>query len=335
MKICIPFKPGDVGGTSIFMRKFMEGLLQNDIEVTTNIDDDYELLFVIISHDGFFNKKIQEKKRDGVKIVQRLDGVLTFATSNFFYPLRNFGMKYVHNKLADYIIFQSEYSKFLCDRYLGKPHCDWSVIYNGVDIDKFSPEGDQYQSNTEFTLLSVGAFRRKVTLWPLIKAMKYIKKEVSDIQLLLIGPVKSNLRKLIPQNSSYIKYMGSIPNDKIPFYERDADAFVFPIRSASPNAILESIACGLPVACYDIGSNRDVLGDNEAGVLADSGFEKKVWLYFMMMPDPKNMADAVLEVLDNNERYRKKARERAVRLFSLDKMVNGYIKVFEKVLERD
>ena len=335
MKICIPFKPADTGGTSIFMRKFTEGLMKKGVEVTTDIDDDYELLFVIVSYDGFFNKKLQEKKREGIKIIQRLNGLYTFATSNFFYPVKNFGMKYVHNKLADYIIFQSEYSKFLCDKYLGKPRCDWSVIYNGVDIEKFSPEGDQYHPNTEFTLISVCGFRRKVTLWPLIKAMEFIEKEVSDIQLLLVGPVKSNLRKLIPQNNSYIKYMGSIPNDKIPFYERGADAFVFPIRSASPNALLESIACGLPVACYDIGSNRDVLGDNEAGVLADSGFEKKIWPYYMIMPNPKNIADAVLKVLDDSERYRKKARERAVKLFPLDKMVNEYVKVFEKVLEGD
>ena len=335
MKICIPFKPSDVGGPSIFMQNFMEGLIKKGIEVTTDIDDEYELLFVIISYDMFFNKKLQEKKKKGIKIVQRLNGLYTFATSNFFYPLHNFGMKYVHNKLADYIIFQSRYSKFLCDRYLGKPRCDWSVIYNSVNVQNFSPDGDHYHSNTEFTLISVCGFRRKVTLWPLIKAMEYIKKEISDIQLILIGAVNSNLRKLIPQNSSYIKYMGSIPNDNIPFYERGADAFVFPIRSASPNVLLESIACGLPVACYDIGSNREIVGDNEAGVLADSGFEKKVWLYYMMMPNPKNLAEAVLKVLDDNERYRKKARERAVRLFSVDRMVNEYINVFEKVLEGD
>lgn len=335
MKICIPFKPGDVGGTSIFMRKFVEGLMKKGVEVTTDIDDNYELLFVIISYDGFFNKKLQEKKEKGVKIVQRLDGVLTFATSYFFYPLRNFGMKCVHNKIADYIIFQSEYSKFLCDKYLGKPRCDWSIIYNGVDLQKFSPKGDQYHFNTENTLISVCGFRRKVTLWPLIKAMEYIKKEVSDIQLILIGPIKSNLRKLIPPNNSHIKYIGSLPNDKLPFYERGADAFIFPIRSASPNVLLESISCGLPVACYDIGSNREVLGDNEAGALADSGFEKKVWRYYMMMPNPKNMADTVLKVLDDDVQYRKKARERAVKLFSLDKMVNEYLKVFDKVLNND
>lgn len=335
MKICIPFKPGDVGGTSIFMRKFRAGLMKQGIEVTTNIDDEYELLFVIVAHDGFFNKKLQEKKREGVKIVQRLDGVLTFATSNFGYPLKNFGMKYVHNKLADHIIFQSEYSKFLCDRYLGKPRCDWTIIYNGVDILKFCPEGDQYNPCASYTLISVCGFRRKVTLWPLIKAMEYIKKEVSDAQLLLIGPVNSNLRKLIPHNNSHIKYMSTIPNDKIPYYVRGADAFVFPIRSASPNAILESIACGLPVACYDIGSNREILGNNEAGVLADSGFEKKVWRYFMMMPNPRNLAEAVLKLLEDSEQYRKKARERAVKSFSLDKMTKEYINVFEKVLEKD
>ena len=33
MKICIPFKPGDTGGTYIFMRKFVEGLMKKGVEV--------------------------------------------------------------------------------------------------------------------------------------------------------------------------------------------------------------------------------------------------------------------------------------------------------------
>jgi glycosyltransferase involved in cell wall biosynthesis len=332
MKICIPFKPSDVGGTSIFMRKFVEGLMKRGVEVTTNIDDKYELLFVIISHDGFFNKKLQEKKREGIKIVQRLDGVLTFATSNFFYPLKNFGMKYVHNKLADYIIFQSEYSKFLCDKYLGKPCCDWSIIYNGVDIGKFSPMGDGFEYGAKRSLFTASRFRRSQQIIPMIKAVDILIKEIENLEFVIAGPVEPKLMSFIPKDSKYVRYLGKIKNEDLPFYERLADVFIFStLNPPCPNAVIEAISCGLPVAGYNTGAMPELVG-NEAGLLAE---HKSNDLYRFSKANPEKLADVTLKILEDDERYKKQARERAVKLFSLDKMVNEYVKVFEKVLEGD
>jgi len=332
MKICIPHKPHAVGGPSIFVKNLKEGLTEHGVSLTYDIDDKYDLLLVISTYDGFLNRKLRKKKSEGVKIVQRLDGIYTFATSKFLYPLYNFGMKYVLHNLADHVIYQSKYSKFLCDKFLGKPQVDWSIIYNGVDVKKFNPNGEKYEFDKEFTLFAMNIFRRRIALYPILKAFNHIKSQLYDVQLVIAGPIKNELHKLLPRNDEHIKHLGEIPHDQVPLYERGADVFMFPIRSACPNLLIESIACGLPVACYDIGSNREILGDNKAGVLCDPSVEKKVYLYFMLMPDPKNLAKATLKVLDKLAYFRKSARERAVRLFSLEKMVGNYIKVFEKVL---
>ena len=317
------------------MRKFVNGLEGRGSEVTTNIDDNYDLILVIADYDGSYDRTVQEKKKKGVKVVHRLDGVMTFATSKFLFPRQNLRMKYVLHNVTDYVIYQSKYSKFLCDKYLGKPKCNWSIIYNGVDTQQFSPEGERYRpAKTQFTLLSVSRFSRKITLWPLIKTMEHIKREGSDIQLLLVGPINHDLQRMIPKNDTFIKYIGKVPNEEVTFYVRGADAFMFPIRSAGPNVLLESMACGLPVACYDCGSNREVLGDNEAGVLADPGLEGKLYLYCTMMPSPQKLAAATLKILFNPEPYKKAARKRAVELFSVDRMVDEYIRVFKQVLNK-
>lgn len=325
---------GDTGGPSVFMRKIMEGLIKRGIGVTLDIDDSCDLILVIVQYDRFFNRKLQEKKKKKIKIIQRLDGVLTFGTSKFLYPVYNFGMKYVLKNLADYVVYQSYYAKFLCDRFLGKSPCKWSIIYNGVDVKKFTPNGETHRSNKTHTLFTLGGFRRKVTLFPIIKAFEYIKKEVPDVKLVIAGPIRHRFYKYIPKGDEHIEYLAKIPNGRVAYYMRGADVFMFSIRSACPNVLLESIACGLPVACYDIGSNREILGYNEAGILVDSGLEGKLYLYFQIMPDPKRLSRAALKILVDPIPYRKMARERAERLFSLDLMIDKYIEVFEKVLDK-
>lgn len=334
MKIWSSLKPHKASGPHIFAKHLEDGLRDKGIDVTYDIEDDYDLMLIIATYDMFFNKKIKEKKNEGVKIVQRLNGVYTFGTSNIFYPLRNFGMKYVLHNLADYIIYQSEYSKFLCDKYLGKPNREWSIIYNGVDFNLFNPEGERYNYDAQYTLFCITDFGRGVTFYPLIKAMTYLKEELSDVQLVLAGPMNSRYKQTL-ENKPYIKYIGRIPNNEVPLYEREADCFIYSIRGAGDWTLIEAMACGLPIACYDIGCNRELIGNNEAGILADSGIEKYLWKYFMLLPNSKNLANAVIKVLENRERYSSQARKRTVKYFSVDKMVNEYVKVFEKVLERD
>jgi len=239
---------------------------------------------------------------------------------------------YALHKLADFVVYQSYYSKRLCDRFLGKAKVPWSIIHNGVEIDKFTPAGKGYDYGDGYILFSLGAFRRKIALYPVLKAYTYLKDKLDRVKLVIAGPIHKRLYYLLPKSKDII-YLGKIAYDKVPFYERGASVFLFPIRSACPNVLIESIACGLPVACYDIGSNREILGNNAAGVLCDSGIEKKFYLYLMLMPNPRNLAEAALEVINNLDNYKKSARRRAERLFRLEIMVSKYVKVFKRVLE--
>ena len=68
MKICIPFAVQDVGGTSMFFKKFTESLRARDIKVTHNPNDEYDILFVIASCPLRIVFQCKKRKK---KIVQR------------------------------------------------------------------------------------------------------------------------------------------------------------------------------------------------------------------------------------------------------------------------
>ena len=47
-------------------------------------------------------------------------------------------------------------------------------------------------------------------------------------------------------------------------------------------------------------------------------------------PDPEKLAKAAIKILEKIERYKKAARRRCVEMFSIEKMTDKNMKVFEK-----
>ena len=40
---------------------------------------------------------------------------------------------------ADHVLFQSRFSKESSDLFLGEPEAEWEILYNAVDVDRFTP----------------------------------------------------------------------------------------------------------------------------------------------------------------------------------------------------
>ncbi|MBM3136822.1 MAG: glycosyltransferase [Chloroflexi bacterium] len=94
------------------------------------------------------------------------------------------------------------------------------------------------------------------------------------------------------------------------------------INAACPNSVIEALACGLPVVSYATGSIPELVGQ-EGGITVPYG--ANYWK--LEAPKTEPLAKAAAQVLDNQEKFRKHARKRAEENFSLDVMVERYLKV--------
>ena len=80
------------------------------------------------------------------------------------------------------------------------------------------------------------------------------------------GPELDGFRRSYPQ----VLFTGAKFGEDLARYFAGADVFVFPsLTDTFGLVLLESMACGVPVAAYPVMGPRDVIGDSGAGILSD------------------------------------------------------------------
>ncbi|MGE0350299.1 glycosyltransferase family 4 protein [Hydrogenophaga sp.] len=81
-----------------------------------------------------------------------------------------------------------------------------------------------------------------------------------------VGPMQSALRHRYP----YVHWLGVLPRHELARLYAAADVFVFPGRGETSGlAMLEAMACGVPVAAYPVAGPMQVIGDSGGGAMRD------------------------------------------------------------------
>jgi glycosyltransferase involved in cell wall biosynthesis len=96
-----------------------------------------------------------------------------------------------------------------------------------------------------------------------------------------------------------------------------------------PNAVLEALACGLPVLYSASGGVPEQVGDRAGvGLPVPETFEEDV------TPDPVAMAEGMARVIAGRAGMAQAARERAVARFDLKDWLNRHDAVFHQQLKK-
>ena len=212
------------------------------------------------------------------------------------------------------------------------------IVYNGVETNFFHPNQTQKDrirqslaiSDNEKILLFFSFVTKQKGLHLLIKALPGILKENNYVKLLVVGEgdYLTEAKQLVGQLGleSYVVFTGYIPREKAPDYINASEIFILPTlrQEGMPFSLLEAMACGKPVIASRIGGIHSVIDDGVNGVLIPPGDISKLVEKTIFLLDNKDFANK----LANN------AREKAVKKFSLEKMIDETIKVFELAITR-
>jgi glycosyltransferase involved in cell wall biosynthesis len=181
------------------------------------------------------------------------------------------------------------------------------IIHHGVDVELFNPL--IYTKEHAKRSLNL-PLNKKVILWnarlspekrleTLLYALPHVIKEFKDILVLVktratVKNYEIKVKRLVSRLglSTYVIFdNGWTPLNNMPMYYRAADIYVntSTTEAFGSLAMLEAMACGLPVIANDASSNPEALGDS--GLLCNRN-------------DSLDLAEKILKIL-TEERYAK------------------------------
>lgn len=167
---------------------------------------------------------------------------------------------------ADRIITISEFSKKEIVDRLGYPQKNISVVYPGVDIDRYRPMPVGEETMERFglnpdakTILYVGMEQPRKNLPVLIKAFERLRRSGVNAKLLKIGrPHRMEDRKILMDAirehglQKDVVIIDYVPEEELPLVYNIADLLVFPSSYEGFGLPpLEAMACGCPVITSD------------------------------------------------------------------------------------
>ncbi|MCH5303922.1 MAG: glycosyltransferase family 4 protein [Ruminococcus sp.] len=185
------------------------------------------------------------------------------------------------------------------------------VFPNGFDsrkfylMDKCEARKQLGFPEDKFIVAFTGAFTERKGIDKLNNALK----RCNDVYSVFLG-----YGELKPDCDN-ILFCGKVSNDKVALYLNAADVFVLPTKGEGCcNAIVEALACGLPVISSDLSFNDDVLNENNS-IRID-------------VEDERQIANAITKLKDDKE-LRIKLSKGAIecsRTFDIDERANNILK---------
>lgn len=204
-----------------------------------------------------------------------------------------------------------------------------SVIPNGVDVRKFYPLSREdarsklgLKRNGKYVLF-VGRLHEVKGLSYLFQALGILKKRNAlsfETILLGDGPLLSDLMKQVDSLGikDRVVFKGAKPNSELPLWMNACNVLCLPsIWEGQPCVILESLACGTPVAASRVGGIPELI-DESNGMLSEP-------------ENPSSIAEALEECIRKS--WNSTLIAEKMKGFSWESSAHAYIALFDRVVK--
>ena len=202
------------------------------------------------------------------------------------------------------------------------------TIPNGITTKALSPEqvadfAEENELSQKLTFLFVGTVIPRKGVSTLIQFIS--RESLQNAQLIVCGRLAKQehyeeLQELIHELGcqSRVRFCGITPPSEIPYYMALSDFYITASEfEGRPNSVLEAMASGLVVLASDIPAHRELIRDNDTGIL-------------FTLEDLDSLDQRMRELLRFQERYTSLAcaAKKEVQGFSWKGAAQSYLNIF-------
>ncbi len=201
------------------------------------------------------------------------------------------------------------------------------VIPNFVDTERFRPgSGPRWPDRPggKRILVHASNFRPVKRVADVVRAFAEIQKSLpAKLMMVGEGPDRAHGQAVAEDLgcAADIDWLGS--RDGIEEVLQQADLFLSASETESFGlSMLESMSCGVPCVSTDVGGVGEVLGDTSRQT---------------PLGDPSALAQVAVHLLSDADLYRQacqNVRQRAVEQFATDRVMDRYLELYQRVLDR-
>lgn len=343
-RICIVPKVSGVGGMVSFRHRLTAKLAQRGVQVSDELGADRCDAVLVVGGTRQL-AGLWRQRQQGARIVQRLDGMNWLhrrVRTGLRHTLRaeygNWSLNFIRTRLADGIVYQSEFARGWWERAYGAVPAAAGVIHNGVDLSVFTPHGPGEPPQDAWRILLVegslmGGYELGLeTAFGLAERVSeglrdaHSRFDPRGVELMVVGRVAPQVQSRYEnrwngQAGLRLTWSGLQPAESIPEIDRSAHLlFSSDLNAACPNSVIEALGCGLPVLAFATGALPELV-TGDAGRVVPYGGDP----WRLDPPDILALAGAALEILMDQGRFRQAARLRAEAAFNLEGVVDSYL----------
>lgn len=321
MRVYVPnVSSTKIGGGWTFLSNFSKAVAKHtDIELVMTLEE-ADILFAF-SPTTIDQPTIEKAKNQGKKFVLRMDGVPEDSRNSGKGTSRL--IKYAQQ--ADLIIHQTEFIKRTVGKILKMQGAtaDEVVVYNGVDTNIFTPEGNKLPYNGIKNIFHIhyrkDPNKRYEEVVQMYRELWTIRQ---DVNLVLLGRYPSmwqQYRYGFFNGERISRFAPTDSKEQIATVMRSCDLFFdASFADPSPNVVMEAMATGLPILCNAYGGGRELQGRAAFPIEYDVPLGQQV-------SDALDNAELLRSIKDENINTVKA-------MYTLEKMAKGYEQAFRKAL---
>lgn len=244
-------------------------------------------------------------------------------------PLNLPSYQYIYNQYQD-----SSFVSISNNQRKPLPNLNWvGTVYNGIDLQEF-PFAQTQSENLVF----LARFSPEKGPYQAAQVARELQKKL--IMAAKVDSVdKDYFEKFKPQiDNKLINFVGEIgPSERLN-YLQNARCLLAPIQWEEPFGLFftEAMACGTPVCAFARGSVPEIVVDGETGFIVNSSETDQRGDWIIKKTGPEGIKEAVEKIyalpLDQYQAMRRASRARVEKLFTVQRMVDGYEAVYQKIL---